>query len=132
MKNQITRGLIATVLLMGSSWLAGCSNNTQPESASAPESLQGTWAYQSTDGQDLSGYGITYAFQGTIWTYTLGEAGQKQYDFSTLGNTFEATLQSNGINSVEQAGSKIRGQYEIFGDTLKMMSGGHTAVLIKE
>ena len=57
---------------------AGCRNE-MPSAPESSSSLEGTWNYISTDGQDLSDYGITYAFAGDKWTYTLGDAGAKEY-----------------------------------------------------
>jgi hypothetical protein len=115
---------------------AGCAKNmpSQPatDEQAIPMALRGTWDYQATDTTDLSGYGITYAFNGSQWTYTLGDAGAKQFDFATNGDAFTATLAQDQTHSGEAIGSTMSGTYRISGDTLTMSIGGHNAILTRE
>jgi hypothetical protein len=130
MKKSIALGLIAI-----GSLVSGCAK----QMPSAPNtdntmatSLQGTWDYVATDTTDLSGYGITYNFDGGKWIYTLGDAGSKVYDISTQDGHFLATLVTNDMHSSDAIGSTVQGTYRFSSDTLVMAVGGHNAILTRE
>jgi uncharacterized protein (TIGR03067 family) len=124
------KNYLKTIAAFGLLILAGCAKE-MPLQAEAQNTIQGAWDYVSTDGQDLADYGIQYRFDGTKWTYQLGDAGSKMYSIVTDGDHFTATLEQDGLNSGEAAGSQFTGTYQIAGDSLTMNYGGHTAVLVR-
>jgi len=124
------KNYLKTIAAFGLLILAGCAKE-MPLQAEAQNTLQGTWDYVSTDGQDLADYGIQYVFDGTNWTYQLGDAGSKTYSIATIGDHFTATLEQDGLNSGEVVGSQIAGTFQMAGDSLTMNYAGHTAVLVR-
>jgi hypothetical protein len=120
--------VVIAIALFG---FVGCRNE-MPAAPQSSTSLEGNWNYVSTDGQDFSDYGITYSFTGDTWTYTLGDAGQKQYRYDVSGDSIKATLIADGLHSSDAIGSMVRSAYTLRGDTLTMQTDGHIAVLARQ
>jgi hypothetical protein len=120
--------ILASLAFIG---FIGCQNE-MPSAPAQSSSLEGTWNYVSTDGQDLSDYGITYSFSGDQWVYTLGDAGQKTYRIATVGDSLNATLIADGMHSPDAIGSTVASIFAVHGDTLTMQTAGHTAVLTRQ
>jgi hypothetical protein len=122
---------LAIFATLGFLAFAGCQNE-MPSAPQQSSPVEGNWNYIATDGQDLSDYGITYSFSADKWVYTLGDAGAKQYQFRTNGDTLTATLIADGMHSSDAIGSQVTSIFNVRGDTLEMQTGGHTAILARQ